>query len=285
MNNMRLITVHAHPDDEASKGAALVAKYVDLGVEATLVCCTGGELGSILNPVMDTPEVLENLASVRRAELAASASIIGFDRVEMLGFLDSGMPESEGNDNPENFANADLDDAVSRLTRIIREVRPQVMITYSDDQGGYPHPDHLRTHEVSIEAFKRCGDASYRPDLGEPWKISKVYYNVWSRVRAHVQHEVIESKGMKSPFTPEWLERFNQDDRITTKVDVGEYLHIRDDALRAHATQVDPAEPFWFGVTPEEMAQRYPWDDYILAFSNGDFAVPEADLFAGLDAP
>lgn len=279
---LRLLSVHAHPDDEASKGAAVVARYVDEGAHATLVCCTGGELGSILNPAMDRPEVLENLAEVRRKELERSTQIIGYHRVEMLGYKDSGMPDMPENADPANFANAPLDEAVLRLVSIIRRDRPHVILTYGDDQGGYPHPDHLRTHEISVHAFDRAGDPAWYPEAGDPWAPSKMYYNLWARAKVDATHNKLLELGIESPYTEEWVERFNQDHRITTQVDVGAYLHIRDEALLAHATQVDPNEPFWFGLTPQVAAEIYPWDDYILARTTVDTELPEDDLFAGL---
>lgn len=278
----RLLTVHAHPDDEASKGAALVAKYVNEGVRATLVCCTGGEAGDVLNPAMDRPEVVENLAEVRAKELERSAGIIGFHRVERLGYRDSGMPDMEANRHPGNFWNAPLEEAAARLVRIIREERPQVVITY-DERGGYPHPDHIKVHQVTVEAFDLAARADFRPELGEPWQPHKLYYSVFASKRARALHERMIELGIESPFTEDWLARYDQDHRITTSVDVGEWMHVRDRALLAHATQVDPNEAFWFGLPPEEQAAVYPWDDYILARSHVDTTTPEDDLFAGID--
>jgi len=279
---LRLIAVHAHPDDEASKGAALVRRYVDEGAFATLVCCTGGELGSILNPAMDRPEVIENLAAVRLAELEASVAIIGYQRLDLLGYKDSGMPDMAENADPANFANAPLDEAVARLVRIIRRDRPQVIVTYGDEQGHYPHPDHLRTHEISVHAFDRAAEASWHPELGEPWQMSKMYYSTWARAKITKTHEKMLELGIESPFTEEWFDRMDQDHRITTQVPVGPWLSVRDDALRAHATQIDPAERFWFGLSPEVSAEVYPHDDYILARSTVDTSLPEDDLFAGI---
>ena len=163
-----LLSVHAHPDDEASKGAGTVARYRDEGVRTVLVCCTGGEEGDILNPAMDRPEVRERLPEVRREELEASTKIIGYDEVILLGYRDSGMPDTEANARPEAFANAPLDESAGRLVAIIRRARPQVIITYGDDQSGYPHPDHLRVHDISVAAFDRAGDPDWYPELGEP---------------------------------------------------------------------------------------------------------------------
>ena len=281
-DELRLLTVHAHPDDEASKGSALVARYRAEGVGATLVCCTGGELGEVLNPAMDRPEVHADLAGVRYRELMESAGIIGFNQVELLGYRDSGMPDSEGNADPTNFANIPIDVSTGRLVELIRRDRPQVILTYSDDQGGYPHPDHLRVHDISRLAWDRAGDPDWYPDAGEPWTPSKMYYSVWSRARIEAVHQRILELGRESPYDENWFSRPNQDERITSRVDVGQFLDVRDRSLRAHATQVDPASPFWFALSPEEMAGVFVWDEYVLAETRVDVTLPEDDLFAGI---
>ena len=135
-----------------------------------MVCCTGGEEGEILNPAMDRPEVAEHLAEVRAAELRQAAEIIGYDEVIMLGYRDSGMPDSEPNSHPAAFANADHDEAVGRLVTVIRRVRPHVLVTYPDDRTGYNHPDHLQVHDISVPAFDAAGDADRYPEAGEPWQ-------------------------------------------------------------------------------------------------------------------
>src|SRR5205807_2768937 len=173
--------VHAHPDDEASKGAATVHKYHDEGVHTVLVCCTGGEAGDILNPAMDRPEVRERLHDVRMEELARAADLIGYDEVVMLGYRDSGMPDTPENEDPRAFANADLDEAVGRLVAVIRRERPQVIVTYGDDQQGYPHPDHIRVHDITLPAFDAAGDPDKYPEAGPPWQPLKLYYVAWSR--------------------------------------------------------------------------------------------------------
>src|SRR3712207_6562292 len=159
-----LLTVHAHPDDESSKGAGTVAKYHGEGVHTVLVCCTGGEEGDILNPAMDTPEVRDNLANVRMEELQRSTEVIGYDEVVMLGYKDSGMPDTPANEDPGCFARADLDEAIGRLVEVIRRTQPQVIVTYNEDQRGYPHPDHLRVHDISVAAFDAAGDPEKFPD-------------------------------------------------------------------------------------------------------------------------
>jgi mycothiol S-conjugate amidase len=279
---LRLLTVHAHPDDEASKGPSTVARLKAEGGRAVLVCCTGGEEGDILNPAMDTPEVRARLDEVRRDELALATKIIGYDEVVMLGYRDSGMPDSEANLHPDCFARADVDEAVARLVEVIRRERPHVIVTYSDDQQGYPHPDHLRVHDISVPAFHQAGDPEAHPDAGPAWQPLKLYYSVWSRQRMLATHEKFGELGLESPFTEEWFERPSQDHRITTQVPIGDWFDVRLEALLAHATQVDPNSPFWFGIPREVARTIHPYDDYILAESLVDTEVPEDDLFAGV---
>jgi mycothiol S-conjugate amidase len=278
-----LLSVHAHPDDEASKGASTVAKYKGEGVRAVLVTCTGGEEGDILNPAMDNPEVRADLPAVRRQELDLAVGIIGYDELVLLGYRDSGMPDTEANARPDAFANADLDEAVGKLVEVIRRERPQVILTYADDQQGYPHPDHLRVHDISLPAFDLAGDPTYRPELGEPFTPLKLYYHVWSRARVLAMHEAFLDLGLESPFSDDWFERPSHDHRITTSVPIDDYQDVRVEALLAHATQVDPQSAFWFGL-PRDVARKvHPFEDYILARSRVDTELPETDLFAGID--
>jgi mycothiol S-conjugate amidase len=277
-----LLTVHAHPDDEASKGAGTVAKYVAEGAYAVLVCCTGGEAGDILNPAMDTPEVRANIHEVRRQELAAAADVIGYSEVVMLGYKDSGMPGTPANEDPGCFAMADLDEAVGKLVAIIRRTRPQVIVTYADEQKGYPHPDHLRVHDITIPAFEAAGDPDAFPEAGEPWQPLKLYYTMWSRARIVATHEKFVELGLESPFDEKWLSRPWDESKITTQVEIRDHQDVRRDALLAHATQIDPESKFWFGLPPEVAREIHPYDDYQLARSLVDTPVPEDDLFAGV---
>jgi mycothiol S-conjugate amidase len=284
-DSLRILTVHAHPDDEASKGAPTLAKYAAEGVRTVLVCCTGGEEGDIQNPAMEQPAIRDRMAEVRADELARSAAIIGFSEVVMLGYRDSGMPDTEANANPEAFANADLDEAVGRLVAVLRRTRPQVLITYNEDQQGYPHPDHLRVHDISVLAFDRSGDPSWYPELGDPWQPLKLYYSVWSRERMLAIHEALLRLRGKSPYDDKWFDRPSKDDRITTRIDVRDFVYARTQSLLAHATQIDPTEAFWFGLTDEETTEVYPWEDWVLAKSLVGFPPAgerEDDLFAGI---
>jgi mycothiol S-conjugate amidase len=278
-----LLTVHAHPDDEASKGAGTVAKYHAQGVHTVLVCATGGEAGDILNPEMDQPEVRGNMPAVRREELANAAKVIGYDEVVMLGYRDSGMPWSEGNLHPDSFAQANFREAVGRLVAIIRRVRPQVIVTYGDDHRGYPHPDHIRVHDVSVAAFEHAADPDAHPWAGPPWQPVKLYYTMWSRKRLLAMHEKFLELGLESPFDESWFERRPaQDDKVTTSISLEGFEDVRREALLAHRTQVDPNSRFWFGIPPEVQREIHPFDDYILARSLVGAEPPEVDLFAGI---
>jgi len=280
-----ILTVHAHPDDEASKGAGTIAKYHAAGVHTVLVTCTGGEEGDILNPIMDTPEVRADIAGVRRRELDQAAEIIGYNEVVLLGYRDSGMPGSKANSDPRAFASQPLAETVERLVAEIRRVRPQVVITYGDDHEHYPHPDHIRVHDISVAAFDASGDARAFPDSGEPFQPLKLYYSVWSRARILKTHAKFLELGMESPFDESWLERPGDDDKITTSVDLTGFEDIRRLALLAHATQVDPNSKYWFGLPPEIMMTIHPQDDYVLARSHVETELPEDDLFAGVRHP
>ena len=294
---LALLAVHAHPDDEASKGAATVAKYHAEGVHTVLVCCTGGEEGDLQNPSLRadggpmfglSPEQEKVvLAELRPLELAESARIIGFDDVVMLGYRDSGMPDTPPNDHPESFHRADIDEATGRLVATIRRQRPQVILTYGDDQSGYPHPDHLKVHDISVLAFDRAGDPDWYPALGEPFQPSKLYYATWSRGRLLAIHQAMVDKNGSSPFDEHWFDRPDTDHRITTRIDVRNFQSARSGALRAHATQIDPAEAWWFGLDDEELNAVWPWEDWVLARSLvGPLpaGIAEDDLFAGLRA-
>ena len=160
-----------------------------------------------------------------------------------------------------------------------------MIITYNDDQQGYPHPDHLKVHDISLPAFERAGDPGWYPELGDPWQPLKLYYTVWSRRRLLAVHEALLRLRGSSPFDETWFERPDQDDRITTQIPVRDYLSARSGALRAHATQVDPSEAFWFGLSDEELAEAYPYEDWILARSLVAEPEPgtlEDDLFIGI---
>ena len=284
----RLMCVHAHPDDESSKGAATMARYVDQGVEVLVVTCTGGERGSILNPALKGREDIEaNISEIRRAEMERARRILGVEQ-HWLGFVDSGLPEGDPLPPlPDGcFALTPLAEAAERLVAEIREFRPHVITTY-DENGGYPHPDHIRTHEVTVAAFDAAPDPDAFPDAGEPWQPLKLYYDVgFSFDKIDALDKAMLAHGLESPFA-EWRERRAEwlgklrPPKVTTKVPVGDWFERRDAALIAHATQVDPNG--WFFKVPLDIQRAtWPTEDFELARSLVDSELPEDDLFAGI---
>jgi len=278
--------VHAHPDDESSKGAAVMAKYVDEGHEVLVVSCTGGERGDVLNPKLaDDPHIARDLVQVRREEMRRAQEILGVAHT-WLGFVDSGLPEGDPLPPlPDGcFALEPVEVAAEALVREIRRFRPHVMTTY-DENGGYPPPDHIMCHTVSMAAFEAAGDPTAYPDAGEPWQPLKIYYNqTFSRGRVEAFHEALTALGEESPYA-EWLENWpaERDRSVTTRVRCEKWFDRRDAALLAHATQVDPDGNF-FRVPREEQARVWPWEDYEAALSYVPIAEGEDDLFAGLPA-
>ncbi|MDQ2782998.1 MAG: mycothiol conjugate amidase Mca [Actinomycetota bacterium] len=280
---LRLMAVHAHPDDESSKGAASMAKYVRAGERVMVVSCTGGERGDILNPQLkDDPHILRDMAQVRRDEMAAARDIIGFEHT-WLGFVDSGLPE--GDPLPPLpagcFALEPLDVTTEALVRVIRDFKPHVVTTY-DENGGYPHPDHINTHLVSMSAVNAAGDPDAYPHAGAPWRPLKVYYNAsMSRARIEKLHRMLLERGLPSDYG-EWIEKWTRPDReITTRIQSSEFFDVRDRALLAHATQVDP-DGNWFKTPLDLQVEAWPTEDYELALSYVPLAEGEDDLFAGL---
>ncbi len=273
---MRLMTVHAHPDDESSKGAATLARYAAQGAEVLVVTCTGGERGEVLNPELDRPEIRADLPAVRRREMAAAAAILGV-RQRFLGFTDSGLP-GQGEPLPEGcFALQPVEHAAARLLDVIREFKPHVVITY-DPSGGYPHPDHVHTHRITEAAFQAAAH--------EPWRPEKLYYQAAFAKRWFSRlHEAMLARGIASEMggvldnwpsdTPELA--------VTTRVECARWFTTRDQAFRAHATQAAPDNPFF--AHPRDLEREvWPTEDYVLARSWVRVSLPESDLFAGIAA-
>ncbi len=291
---LRLMSVHAHPDDESSKGAATLARYVAEGVEVMVVTCTGGERGDVLNPALaGDAEVAADLGQVRRREMAAAVEALGV-RHSWLGFVDSGLPE--GDPLPPLpagcFALVDLEVAAAPLVGLVRAFRPHVMITY-DENGGYPHPDHIMCHRISVEAFEAAGDPERYPadpaDAAEPWQPLKLYYDrMFSPGKLRALHQACLDAGMESPFVG-FLERVEADAEaarrydagVTTRIACADWFEQRDRALRAHATQVDPNGLF-FMLPLDIQREVWPTEEFQLVRSLVDAPTPEDDLFAGM---
>ena len=283
--DLRLMAVHAHPDDESSKGAATMAKYLAEGVDVMVVTCTGGERGDVLNPAAQGDVDLHGLHAVRMAEMAAAVQALGV-RHAWLGFEDSGFPE--GDPKPPLpagcFADLPVEQTLPPLVELLRGFRPQVVTTY-DEMGGYPHPDHIRTHQTTMAAIDAAADPAYRPDLGEPWQVLKVYYNhQFTKSRVLALHEAMLAAGLESPYA-EWIDNWSERDdtfsRVTTRIDAVDFFDVRDAALLAHRTQIDP-EGMWFAVPLDMQRRVWPTEDFELARSRVSTTLPEDDLFAGV---
>ena len=283
-DRLRLMCVHAHPDDESSKGAAVMAKYVDEGHDVLVVSCTGGERGDVLNPQLaDDPHILRDLAQVRRDEMRRAQEVLGVQHT-WLGFVDSGLPEGDPLPPlPDGcFALEPLEVTTEALVREIRRFRPHVMTTY-DENGGYPHPDHVMCHDVSMAAFEAAGDPTAYPGAGEPWQPLKIYYNqTFSRGRVVAFHQALTALGEESPYAA-WLENWppERERTVTTRVRCDAWFDRRDAALLAHATQIDP-DGWFFSIPREIQVETWPTEDFELVVSHVDTELPEDDLFAGI---
>lgn len=283
--NLRLMAVHAHPDDEASKGAATTAHYRARGAGVKIITCTGGERGDIQCHVLaQNPEVSADIGAWRRREMAAAARALDIEHA-WLGFEDSGyVPAERWNELPEGvFAQIDPQIPTDALIREIRSYRPHVITTYNE-QGGYPHPDHVRTHEVSLAAWELAADGSYKPELGAPWAAGKLYYDVsFHPRRAAALNQAMRERGLPEAYGPRWFE-VREDRRpreITAQIHCAEHFETRDRALRAHASQVTEDSMF-FAVPRDIEASVWPWEDFELARSRVEVSGFETDLFNGI---
>jgi mycothiol S-conjugate amidase len=281
---LRLLAVHAHPDDESSKGAGTSASYRARGARVMVVSCTGGERGSILNEKVEARAAAErDIAGLRRLEMARAREIMDIEH-RWLGYQDSGMPD-EGEALPHgSFASIPLEISAEPLVRIIREYRPQVMVTY-DENGGYPHPDHIRTHEVSVYARDAAADPTRYPTAGAAWQIDKLYYErIFNGPRMNALYAALVETDPDNPIIAELADMrrwFERPDLATSHVPIGDFLELRDEALRSHASQVAPDSSFFFW--PNELQRStWPYEDYQLVDSRVHTELPEDDLFTGI---
>src|SRR5919112_4483782 len=296
----RLLLVHAHPDDESIGQGATMAKYVAEGRHVTLVTCTAGEMGEILVTELEhlAADRDDALGPHRREELAAAMKELGVTDHRFLGgfgrYRDSGMkwhddghaiPADELHENA--FWNADLTEAADHLVAIIREVRPQVLVTY-DEFGNYGHPDHVQAHRVAMYAALLAAVPSYRRDLGEPWDIAKIYWTALSLSRLRQEAALMAERGIENPFEGFDLDNppkfMVDDDAIACEVDGTEFADAKVDAMRAHATQIEVDGPF-FALSNHIGNQIWGHEAYRIvkgtpAPADGD--EKETDLFAGL---
>jgi mycothiol S-conjugate amidase len=286
MPGLHAMFVHAHPDDESSKGAATMARYAKEGQRISVVTLTDGGKGDILNPAMDRPGILERMTELRQEELARALEILGVTDHFAFDYPDSGYIEDFSGDGSaladDAFYNAPLDEVVGRLVALIRRERPDVLVTYPEG-GGYPHPDHIRCHDVSVAAYHAAADGERFPEAGPPWEVSKLYYvEVHTKRGLEALHQACLDRGIESPFA-EWLQRWDPDhvDPTTTRIEVGDYLSVARQALIAHATQIDP-NGSWFSLPDEHVREVYPYEEFELAHSRVQVPDGEDSLFAGI---
>ncbi|WP_084957384.1 N-acetyl-1-D-myo-inositol-2-amino-2-deoxy-alpha-D-glucopyranoside deacetylase [Thermoactinospora rubra] len=301
MTDRRLLLVHAHPDDESIGTGATMAKYAAEGAHVTLVTCTLGEEGEVIPPELAhlAADRDDTLGQHRIGELEAACRALGVSDHRFLGgpgrWRDSGMMGAATNDRPDAFWQADLDEAAGELVKVIREVCPQVLVTY-DDNGFYGHPDHIQAHRVAWRAYELAADPAFGE--GEPWRIAKFYFTAVPR---SVLRRMAES--MREADVEFMVEDVDDlpfgcaDEEVTTEIDARPYVKHKLDAMRAHATQISVSDP-WFALSNNIGQEALGVEHYILhrgvrgpagpgapieAGGLGEPWTRETDLFAGLD--
>ncbi|MFK0043073.1 N-acetyl-1-D-myo-inositol-2-amino-2-deoxy-alpha-D-glucopyranoside deacetylase [Streptomyces sp. NPDC090741] len=291
----RLLLVHAHPDDESINNGVTMAKYAAEGAHVTLVTCTLGEEGEVIPPGLAhlAPDRDDTLGPHRIGELADAMAELGVTDHRFLGgpgrFRDSGMMGAEQNRRPGSFWSTDVDEAAAHLVQVIREVRPQVLVTYDPD-GGYGHPDHIQAHRVAMRGAELAAEATYRRDLGEPWRIGKIY---WNRVPRSVVEEGfarLKATGPKAPFpglaSPDDVPGVVADDRVTAEIGADEaFVGAKAAAMRAHATQI-AVDGSFFALSNDLAQPLFAREYYELVAGRPGAPAGERehDLFAGVDA-
>ena len=284
-DGLRLLAVHAHADDETITMGGTMALYAESGVRVANVCCTDGQLATIVDPDMAAreEEIRPRLAGIRRDELRAACALLGVTDVHFLGYRDSGMAGAPSTQEREAFWQADLDEVVGRLVAIMRGFRPHVVVTY-DAYGAYGHPDHIQTHRATLLALEASHLRKLYPEAGEPWKVLKLYYTAFPRSEAQKVIEFSEAAGIASPFgaTPiEELDFVADDEGVTTVVDCRATMGRKVAALRAHVSQIGPDFPYL--VVPEELlVEHFGNEHYGLVITRVPTNLPEDDLFAGV---
>jgi N-acetyl-1-D-myo-inositol-2-amino-2-deoxy-alpha-D-glucopyranoside deacetylase len=280
-----LLAVHAHPDDECISTGGILARYGAEGVRTILLTCTDGAVGEISDPSLASPD---NLAEVRAHELDESVRLLGISRLVKLGYRDSGMAGTADNQHPASFLQSNFDDSVERVVRLMREERPDIVVTY-DENGGYGHPDHVRAHQVAVAAFDAAGDAARFPGAGPPWSPRKLYYAVVRRSAVRRFADELRAEGVDVPLPAvtrggeDEVSFGVSDDRITTVVDVSQYVEIKRQALAAHRTQMGP-EQFFMRLPPPIFGRVFGRESFqrVHGPKADASAAEETDLFSGI---
>ena len=270
---LTVLNVFAHPDDEGFGSGGVLAMLAARGARVIAVCATNGDVGEISDPALATPE---NLAQVRQGEMLRAMAVLGAAEVRFLGYRDSGMDGTEDNNHPDCLNQAAPEEAVEKIVALIREFRPDVVMTH-DPTGGYGHPDHIAIYRHTDHAF-RVADGPGYPNAGEPWAPSLLYYVCFPRSNFRRIWEKMLELGIKPPFASEVLEMVGSpDDDVTTVVDVSSHVDTKIASLECHQTQIDSQGPF--GRLPEDYMRETMGTEYftLAAYPPGE---KEADLFA-----
>lgn len=285
-NQLTLMIVHAHPDDEVIGSGGTFARYAREGVRTVLVTATLGEEGDIVVPEMDTAENHAGLADIRRGELQRATEILGIAHQEFLGYRDSGMAGRESNNHPACFHQANRDEATGRLVRLIRAYRPQVLVSYNA-HGGYGHPDHIACYHVTHAAFAAAADPTRYPKAGPAWAVAKLYEMNRPRERTRTAWEQMRERGLKTPLdNPDYqIENYTAPDEVvTTAIDLSDYIGLKRAALLEHRTQIAADGPF-LGM-PEDIGRTWYGTEFFTLVTARVPLPPhegyETDLFAGL---
>ncbi|TMB85325.1 MAG: hypothetical protein E6J48_00615 [Chloroflexi bacterium] len=276
MSTKRLLGAFAHPDDEGIVSGALL-QYNTSGVETGLVCATRGEVGEIADPALATPE---NLGQVREGEMRAAAEVLGVHNLWFLDYRDSGMAGTPENADPRAFAQASAAEVVGKLVKIIREFRPQVIVTF-DESGAYGHPDHIAIYRYTTSAFHAAADAVQYPDLGPAHSVSKLYYSSFPRSALRAIGEWMSTQNYEGSFSGLDPEKLGMpDEQISVWLNVEPWREQKDRSRSMHRTQLDPNN--LMAKIPEEIQQNWrSHERYQLAASRVGPDVPgENDLFA-----
>jgi mycothiol conjugate amidase Mca len=297
-DRLTLLTVHAHPDDETIASGGVMARYAAEGIRVACLTCTGGEEGEIVVPELDTPENHERLGEIRREELARALAHLGPIEHHWLGYRDSGMMDTPANEHPASFWQADLEEAIERTVRLVRALRPNVIVGYNDF-GGYGHPDHIRAAIMAKAGFERAGDPAAFPEQLieglEPWQPQKLYETVLGLTRRADIQALLDERGVKGWWNPSETETDEEraereaffaqmaeaQGPLTTSVDVEPWLEAKRRALEEHVTQIAP-DSWFLALTVEDYRQFQPTEDFTLRVSTVGVRIPEDDLFAGL---
>jgi LmbE family N-acetylglucosaminyl deacetylase len=247
------LAVRPHPDDESSGTGGLLAKYAAEGRRTAVITCTGGEEGEIHDPDLVYEEAFPRLGEIRERELRAACEVLGVSELRLLGYRDSGMAGTEANKHPDAFTNVDLDEAGGKVTTLIRELRPTVVVTENED-GSYGHPDHIMCHHVAVRGWELAGEPN-APIPGEPWQPPRLYVMTpvtegWEEIV-----ELMRREGLDTAPLEKMLERRREresgpsPEEVTAAIDVSDYAAVQREALLRHRTQI-PADSFFMNLPP-----------------------------------